>query len=579
MLIRPFRQRTMRHALKSSMAEAVLVVCLIGIVALAANLGSDMVAPFQPPKVPIPEIQLDPVHLPYYLARSTFRMFIALGLSLVFTLVYAYVAANSRRAERVMIPLLDVLQSVPVLGFLSVTVTGFMALFPNSLLGLECASIFAIFTGQAWNMAFAFYQSLRVMPRELKEASRMYQLGRWSRFRRLDLPFGMTPLVWNAMMSFGGGWFFVAASESISVLNQRFSLPGIGSYVTKAIEVQDSRALIWAVVSMALLVITIDQLFWRPIVAWADKFKLDQSPGREEPTSWFLDLLRASKLQGWLTERVERAFHWRSRRTKEFVPLRGFEESRGRGSKLGELAFNTVLISAVTALAGIGLTFVLTEVPPDEIGRAALYGLFTLMRVMVLVVVSSLVWVPVGVAIGLQPGFAKFAQPVAQFLASFPANFLFPFITALLISRNISLDFGGIVLMALGAQWYVLFNVIAGAQGIPGEYRELARALGLKRKELWRNLILPGIFPSYISGAVTAAGGAWNASIVAETVQWVDKTLVAHGLGAYVSEATRTGDWPRIVLGVGMMSILVVGVNRLLWVRLYAYAEQRYSMS
>lgn len=576
MFARQLREAALRRVSAGPLAEALGLLCVIGLIASLARVGSGMFVPFEPPNTPLPQIDLDPVNLPYYLARSTIRMFIALGLSVLFTLVYGYVAANSKRAERVLIPVLDVLQSVPVLGFLSVTVTGFIALFRGSLLGLECAAIFAIFTGQAWNMTFAFYQSLRTMPKELHEACRLYQLNRWQRFRRLEVPFAMIPLVWNAMMSFGGGWFFVAASEAITVLNKRYTLPGVGSYVTKAIEEQNTSALLYAVVGMALMIVLVDQLFWKPIVAWSDRFKLDQNAGGEEPASWVLDLIRGSKVGAWLVAVwTKNARKLRPRRRRGFKPLVGFEEGVRKPSRWGDLAFYGLIGAIIGMLGYAGVRFVLTEVGASEITLAFVYGLLTLLRVVALVAASSLVWVPVGVAIGFHPRFARFAQPLAQFLASFPANFLFPFFTALLIRFHVSLDIGGILLMSLGAQWYVLFNVIAGAQAIPSDLKEMAKVFQLQGWPLWKSLILPGIFPFYVSGAVTAAGGAWNASIVAETVSWGDQTLVAHGLGAYVSGATQAGDWPRIVLGVGMMSVIVVSVNRLVWRKLYAYAAQK----
>lgn len=543
---------------------------------LIAKAGAGAFVAFAPPQT-VPTVSLDPHNLPSYAARSTLRMFIALGASLVFTLVYSYVAARSRYAERVLIPLLDILQSVPVLGFLSITVTGFIALFPGSLLGLEAASIFAIFTAQAWNMTFSFYQSLRTLPADLHEAALAYRLSPWQRFVQLELPAGMIGLVWNAMMSFGGGWFFLAASEAISVLNRSYTLPGIGSYVAEAVKAQDVRALGYAVVTMAVVIVLVDQLFWRPVVAWSDKFRLEQSAAAEPPQSWLYDLVRAARLpriaaRAWapLGDVLSGALSAATRVPLPHVP--------SRRSGLTKLAYDVTLVALVVALLLIGARFVLSSVGLSETFRVVGLGAATLGRVAVLLAIATAVWTPIGVAIGFNPRLAHRVQPVALFLASFPANIIFPFATLTFIALHIPINVGSIVLMALGSQWYILFNTIAGAASIPTDLREMADDLELRGWNRWRRLILPGIFSAWVTGAITASGGAWNASIVSEVVSWGATTLTATGLGAYVAEATSKGDWARIVLGVGTMSLYVVGVNRLLWRRLYALAESRYHL-
>jgi NitT/TauT family transport system permease protein len=503
-------------------------------------------------------------------------MFVALGFSTLFTFVYGYAAARSKRAERVLVPLLDILQSVPVLGFLSVTVTAFIALFRGSLLGLEAASIFAIFTGQAWNMTFSFYQSLRSVPHELDEMAGLYRLSAWERFTRLELPASMIGLVWNGMMSFGGGWFFLAASEAISVLNRQYTLPGIGSYVAAAVEAKDLHALGWAIATMVILILLIDQFFWKPLVTIADRYKLELSAG-EERRFWLVDLWRSAALPrhaGRLVQPVFRGLdRWLSRATA--VTL---DKPRRESSRTGDLAYNAMLILITAGLVGAAVRFVLAGVGLAETGRAALLGLATAGRVIALLIFSTVVWTPVGVAIGFSPKLARISQPIVQILASFPANFLFPFATLGFITLGVNINWGSMLLMALGAQWYLLFNVIGGAQSIPADLREMALSLGLRRSREWKALIGPGIFGSWVTGAVTASGGAWNASIVSELVSWGNTTLRANGLGAYISEATSKGDWPRIVLGVGLMSVFVVGLNRLVWRPLYDLAERKYRL-
>ncbi|WP_275292075.1 ABC transporter permease subunit [Amycolatopsis sp. La24] len=524
-------------------------------------------------------VSTDPAELPYYAGRSLLRMFVALVLSVGFTFVYATAAARLRRTEKILLPALDILQSVPVLGFLSVTITGFIALFPGSQLGLECASIFAIFTSQAWNMTFAFHHSLVSQPRDLDEASRLLRLSRWQRFWRVDVPSGMIPLVWNGMMSFGGGWFFLTASEALSVNNQKFALPGIGAYVATASEEGDLGKVLLAVGAMVVLVVGVNVLFWRPLTAWSERFRIENSEAAEAPRSLVLDLLRRSRIPALLGRVLGKLVFPLDRALAVFglaeYPLR-FSPARRRAADIvfSVVVFGLILYGAVRMVLFIGET-----TGYGEIGHVLLLGLITFARVVTLVVVGTLVWVPIGVWIGMNPRVSRLAQPVVQVLASFPANFLFPLITAVLVATGISLDWGGILLMSLGAQWYILFNVIAGASAIPHDLREASANLRLPRALWWRRLVLPAIFPSYVTGGITAAGGAWNASIVAEIVSYNGVTLTATGLGAYIADATASGDAGRILLGVAVMSLYVVGLNRLFWRRLYRLAERRFSLS
>jgi NitT/TauT family transport system permease protein len=559
------------------LADIAVILGTLVLLSLIARIGAGTLVSFQPPDI-IPGIDLNPRHLPYYAGRSTLRMFIGLFCSTIFTLAYGYIAANSRRAERVMIPLLDILQSVPVLGFLSITVTGFIALFPGSLLGLEAASIFAIFTSQAWNMTFSFYQSLRTVPKELDEATTLYQLSRWQRFTKLEVPSSMIGLVWNGMMSFGGGWFFVAASEAISVLNQKYTLPGIGSYVAAAIAAQDLTALGWALLAIVIVIILVDQFFWRPLIAWSDKFRMEQSASAAAPESWVYDLLKTARIPRLiataLTPASETVNQFLSALTKpKSAPIVTLEQQ-----KKSDRLYDLILLAIIGILVAWALHFIFSTVGFGEVFKTLWLGILTLLRVTLLLLFATLVWTPVGVAIGFNPKLARLLQPVVQFLASFPANFIFPFATLFFIHTHISIDWGSILLMSLGAQWYILFNSIAGAQSIPTDLREMASDVGLKGWQRWQKLIIPGIFSAWVTGGVTASGGAWNASIVSEIVSWGQTTLTATGLGAYIANATAVGDWPRITLGISVMSLFVVGINRLLWRRLYHVAETKYHL-
>ena len=545
---------------------------------LIVRVGSTADVPWTIDHAPA-SVSTDPADLPYYAARSLLRMFIALALSVVFTFVYATAAARSRRAEKVLIPVLDILQSVPILGFLSITVTGFIALFPGSELGLECASIFAIFTSQAWNMTFAFYYSLKSQARDFDEASRLLRLSRWQRFWRVDLPGGMIPLVWNGMMSFGGGWFFLTASEALSVNGHQFALPGIGAYVAAASDEGDLRKVMLAVALMVVLVISVNVLFWRPLTAWAERFRVEESEAAEAPRSITLDVLRRSRIPELVGRPLGRLIQPLDRVMSVF----GIADRPLRTPQIRRRAGDVVFALAVAAVVAYGayrvVTYIADGVGFGEVGHALLLGLATFARVIVVVVVATLLWVPVGVWIGMNPRVSRLAQPVVQVLASFPANFLFPLVTAGLIATGVGLDIGGILLMALGSQWYILFNVIAGASAIPNDLREASANLMLPTALKWRKLILPAIFPSYITGGITAAGGAWNASIVAEVVSYHGSTLTATGLGSYITQATATGDWGRILIGVIVMSFFVVLTNRVFWRRLYALSERRYSLA
>jgi NitT/TauT family transport system permease protein len=499
----------------------------------------------------------------------------ALLASLAFSLVYAALAAKSRAAEKILIPALDILQSVPILGFLSITVTGFIALFPGRLLGVECAAIFAIFTSQAWNMTFSLYQSLRTVPVELAEAARMYHLSAWQRFWRLEVPHAVPQLIWNMMMSVSGGWFFVVASEAITVSGQTILLPGIGSYIATAIAERDLGAIGYAVLVMLVVILLYDQLLFRPLLAWSAKFRGDPGGDEDVVRPWFLLVLQRAQLfdlvhSGVLA--VNRAADAALSLLARQRAARG--QPPPRPASLEQLYDTALLGLAVAALVWI-VAFVRQTVPSAEIGWVFVLGLITAIRVVVLIALASLIWVPIGVWIGLRPRVADRAQPIVQFLAAFPANLFFPAAVVLILAFHLNPEIWLSPLMILGTQWYILFNVIAGTSALSAELRFAAVNLGVRRWLWWRRVMLPAIFPAYITGAVTAAGGAWNASIVAEVVQWGDTKLSATGIGAYIAQYTAEGDAARIALGIGVLCLYVLAFNRLLWRRLYDLAAER----
>ncbi len=518
-------------------------------------------------------VTLSPWALPFYALRTTLRMFSAMILSLVFSLGYAYLCAYSRRAERVLIPVLDVLQSVPILGFLSFTVTFFLGLFPGKVVGAELASIFAIFTSQAWNMTFSVYQSLRTLPPDLVEATRSLRFSPWQRFRKLELPFAMPGLIWNMMMSMSGGWFFVVASEAITVGNQTITLPGIGSYVATAIEQRDLGAIGWAIAAMLVVILIYDQMLFRPLIAYGERFRPDDMPSQIEPESWVLRMLQRSRMVEWMTDiaaiigdRFRRAA--KPIRLREPLPLPAWTNT----------ATDVLWYGAVILCALYGgyetVRYISASLGWSEVGHAVWLALITMLRVVILVAVASLIWVPIGVAIGLRPQLAAVAQPVAQFLAAFPSNLLFPVAVFLIVRFKLSPDVFLSPLMIFGTQWYILFNVIAGATVYPRDLQDAAKNLHMRGWLWWKRAMLPGILPYYVTGAMTAAGGSWNASIVAEFVTWGDTHLHAHGLGNYIAEATADGDYARVMLGVAVMALFVVSFNRLLWRPLYRRAER-----
>ena len=503
------------------------------------------------------------------------RMALALLASLVFSIVYAAIAAKSKRGEKLLIPILDILQSVPILGFLSITVTGFIALFPGSLLGYECAAIFAIFTSQAWNMTFSLYQSFLGVPHDLREAARMYHLSPWHSFWQLEMPFALPQLVWNMMMSVSGGWFFVVASEAITVNGTNVLLPGIGSYISVAIDQRNLQAVGYAIFAMLVLILIYDQLLFRPLLAWVQRFKVETIIGEEIEPPWFLVMIQRARVFHGLA-RLLGFMALVSSRVSQALPAlpRPMRQRRHLGRVL-DIAWALIMLGcAIAALIEIA-HFVHAEVGWVEVGHVFVLGAITLVRVIVLIALAAAVWVPIGVWIGLRPRLAHRIQPVIQFLAAFPANLFFPIVVSLIVAYRLTPEIWLSPLMILGTQWYILFNVIAGTLALPTDYQLVAGNLGVRKWLWWRRLILPGIFPALVTGAVTASGGSWNASIVSEIARWGDTTLRATGIGAYIATETEKGDFPRIALGITVLCLYVLVFNRLVWRRLYHLAEER----
>jgi NitT/TauT family transport system permease protein len=528
--------------------------------------------------VPAAEISRSPRAIPMYAVYSLVRMGAAYVLSLVFAVAYGYVAAYNKRLQGVMLATLDILQSIPVLSFLPGVMLAMVALFPARQLGVEIGSVVLIFTGQVWNMAFSFYASLKAIPRELREAAGIYRFGRVQRFLQLELPYGTIGLIWNSMVSVAGGWFFLMACEMFVLGKRDFRLPGLGSYLQAAASAGDTPALVWGLAAMIAVIVMIDQLVWRPAIAWADKFKLEQVESAEAAESPVLNLLRQSPLINRLTERTvtgleERLMMRAARRRPSAHP--------GRGAVRLRQALRIVLGGAVVIAIGYGVFQALATL--KGVNRAELWMTLqaagaTFLRVWTALILGSLWTIPVGVAIGFSPRLSRIAQPLAQIAASVPATALFPVVLMALISLGGGLKVGSVLLMLMGTQWYILFNVIAGAIAIPSEFREVSEIFRFRRLDRWRTVILPGIFPYLVTGLVTASGGAWNASIIAEYFQFKGQVMSTFGLGSEISAASDAGNFALLLLSTIVMATLVVSVNRLLWRPLYRLAEQRYQL-
>ncbi len=552
------------------------VVLLVGIIGVVFGLAS--VAGEWRMLRPAVRIDLSLSALPMYAFYSLTRGLIAYAFSLFFTLTYGYWAAKDAIAERVLVPLLDILQSIPVLGFMPGVVMALVSLFPRSNIGLELASVLMIFTGQAWNMTFSFYHSLRSIPKDQIEASTIYRFDWWQRLKWLELPFSAIGLVWNSMMSMAGGWFFLMITESFVLGDKDFRLPGIGSYMSVAVAKGDVRAMLWAIFAMIVMIVLLDQLLWRPVVVWSQKFRVEEGSDEVQASSWFYGWLRRSSIIEWLRG-VVAALHLRhaNRRHSSSRPPKEKPSTAG-AARVWSLAL-FVLLVAMLLFGSLRLLALLRQLrASDFLPIFAACG-WTLGRVLLSTAIGTLWTVPAGLAIGLSPRLSRIFQPVVQVAASFPAPMLFPLVIALLKAAGVSLGWGSVVLMLLGTQWYILFNVIAGAMAVPSDLGEAARSYRLSRWLRFRFLYLPAVFPYLVTGWVTAAGGAWNASIVAEYVTFKGQVLTANGLGAQISLAAEHADFPQLTTCVIIMAAVVVAFNRAVWKRLYSLAESRFSLS
>ena len=552
-------------------ADVVVLVAIGVLVYVGAELASEA-----PKVIGGPNIVLAPAALPFYAVLSVSRMAAAYVLSLIFTLIYGYIAAKNRRAEQVMMPVLDVLQSVPILSFLPLVLLGFAAIMSESA-AAEVASVVLIFTSQVWNMTFAWYQSLTTIPKELQEASRVFRFNGWFRFKSLELPFGAISLIWNSMMSWAGGWFFLMAAEIFTVGDRDFRLPGLGSYLQTAANKGDIRAILWGVGTLVLVIVILDQLIWRPLLVWAERFKVEMVTGDTVPESWFYEILRNSTIVAWFNEK----FIWPIGDRLDGLSLKYLtQESKTSGinrSAWGSAAvgviFTAALLYGIYKSAGM-----LASVSLVQWGNLAIGLVATLARVTIALTIALAWTIPVGTVLGTNRKLANWLQPLVQITASIPATALFPVLLLVLIGLPGGLNMAAVILMLMGTQWYLLFNVIAGAGAIPQDLKYTSSLIRLSRWERWRTLILPALFPYIVTGAITASGGAWNASIVAEYAKFGGKTVFTTGIGASISRATAAGDFPLLLAATLSMVLAVVIINRVFWRRLYRLAEDRYRM-
>jgi NitT/TauT family transport system permease protein len=530
------------------------------------------------PFTPEVEISRSPVALPVYAGYSLLRITVAYVLSLAFTLVYGYIAAYNARAEKFMIPLLDVLQSIPVLSFLPGVMLAMVALFPGRQLGVEAGAILLIFTGQVWNMAFSFYASLKSIPREMREAAKIYRFNWWQRFTQVELPYAAIGLVWNSMMSVAGGWFFLMACEMFVLGARDFRLPGLGSYLQTAASAGDTRSILWGVITMVAVIVLLDQFVWRPVIAWAEKFKVEQVESTNVAGSWVLTMFQHSRALARLRKRAYRPLRERVVMYFARQHAAGAENEPASPAKIWILRIIGLIVLGFVCFAVVKVAIILSGLQRAELQQLGAGLGATFLRVMVALVIGAAWTIPVGVAIGFNPKLARIAQPLAQIAASVPATALFPVVLLLLIQIGGGLGLGSIVLLLLGTQWYILFNVIAGAMAIPTDLKECCSVFSIHSWDRWRKLILPGIFPYLVTGLVTASGGAWNASIVAEYFHFKGQTYTTVGLGAVISQATDSGNFDQLLAATILMAAAVVTINRLVWRKLYNLAETRYRL-
>jgi NitT/TauT family transport system permease protein len=558
-----------------SVGDVLLPLAIISFIFVIVQTASKFTGTYDSEYV----INLSLNFLPTYALQTLVRMLAAYGLSLAFSVSYAYVAYRSTTWSKVLIPLLDILQSIPVLSFLPAVVLALVGLFPGQRLGIELASILLIFTGMTWNMTFSFYQSLSSIPKELIEASQVYRLSPWQRFWTLELPSGVVGLVWNSVMSVAGGWFFLMQTESFTLSNRNFTLPGLGSFLKAAADKGDNWAILWGIIILIGIITLIDYFIWRPMIAWAEKFKHETVEATQVPESRVLDFLRRSPTMRIISDRLFVPISERFNQAFSTRPQSSLR-SQHKTSKWMNL-LNWLLIGLVgfIAIGGtIEAALLLGKMPLSSWQQVATGALFTSIRVLIVLILSLLITVPIGVTIGRNPKLAQFLQPIVQIAASVPATALFPILLLGLANIGGGLDIGAVILMTLGSMWYILFNVIAGAQAIPSELFEAARVYKLSPLERWRTLILPGIFPYLVTGIITAVGGAWNASIAGEYIKFQGRVLTATGLGSTITQASDVGDFPLLLASTIVMSLLVVTTNRLVWRPLYRLAQVKYQL-
>ena len=548
----------------------VIILLLFLLLAFGAN---EMSRPFNVGQTL--QLSLDPRYLPVYGLQSVLRMLIAMLFSLVFTFVVGTLAARNRHAERIIIPFIDILQSVPVLGYLSITVAGFIAIFPGSLWGPEACCIFVIFTAQVWNMTLGFYQSLKTVPDDIIEAARMFNLNPWQRFWRIDVAFALPGLLWNMMMSMSQSWVFLMFSEAIQVARQNIQLPGIGSYIFNAIETANIHAILYALGAMFIIIFLYDQLMFRPLLKWAGKFRFDKMLDEKPSRVWFTSLLQRSQLSHYLGE----FFSYVGNAIINIRFGRGnYQEQHRketRWNKIIIIGFYMVLLAVLIVAIIEFYRFIFSTLGWRDLWHVVLLSMATAARVLATIAISSLIWVPIGVAIGRNPRLSKLAQPIVQFCAAFPANLIYPLVVIIILRWNLSINIWSTGLLVMGAQWYILFNVIAGTSMIPKEIHYVAKNFDVRGNLWWRRILVPAIFPYYVTGAITAAGGAWNLAIVAEAVSWGQHKFLAFGVGAYIEQSTMSGDFHRVALGIGVMILFVLLLNWLIWRPLYNLTEQR----
>lgn len=565
--------------------DFVVLAIVLGVIIMIAWGANQMITPYQLGQEI--EISLDPRFLPEYTIKTVLRMLIAMIFSLLFTFTVAPIAAKNKTASKLILSFIDIMQSLPVLGILSITVVGFIKLFPNSMLGPESASIFAVFTAQVWNITLSLYQSLSTVPLNLQEAARMYQLSSWQKFWCVEVPFSTQGLLWNCMMSMSAGWFFVVLSETIIVSNQNIALPGLGSYIAKAITEENFIAMWYAIIAMFVVILSYDQLLFRPLLAWANKFNIDPEDNGTTEQPWFLNILSKTLILKKLEIIFGLFLDFFVNKLNNII-IKMFSKYNNYSAKISSptkpnknfyLLYQALIAISLCYCSYILIKFITEVIDSSEILHVFFLGFITAIKVIILIILASLIWVPIGVWIGLNKQASVMLQPIIQFLAAFPANFFYPIAVIVIMKYSLNKHVCTAPLMILGTQWYILFNVIAAMNAVPKEIFLTTKMLRLKGLLWWKKVALPAIFPYYVTGAMTAAGGCWNASIVAEFVKWGDNTIISLGLGSYINENATIGDFPRLALGIAIMCVYVILFNKLIWRNLYQLASSRFNFN